>query len=1199
MKATPTIGRLPVWLLTTFVPAILLAIEPTPLLSPKEALERMTLPSGFKAERLVSEPDVVQPIAFCWDERGRIWVVEGNTYPERAGKPPVPRPDEDPNLDKLNAEESASLFGGSDRILIFSDENGDGIYETRKVFLERLNLVSGIEVGYNGVYLGAAPYLLHVPLNTDGDKPSGPPRVLADGFGWQDTHETLNSFIWGPDGWLYGCHGVFTQSSVRVCTGPAGVRQRTPMNCAYWRWHPVREEFELFAQGTSNPWGLDYNAQGQFFAEACVIPHFWHIIQGAYYLRQSNPLGHFNPYVYKNIETIADHSHFVGKTHGTPHELSADSGGGHAHCGLCIYQSDHFPAEYRGRPFFGNIHGKRINQENLIVEGSGYRASHLPDFFRANDQNFTAVTIKVAPDGGLVLSDWYDKQKCHNKQPEIWDRSNGRLYRIRYEGWKPWKYESSIWAPANTLELQLQENGWLDRTARRCIGEHAAKGVVDRALLDRACSLLQSGGLPGHLRLKLMWWLHAANPAGNAGLWNKLLSDPDPEVRRWAIQLRLETRAVDEALLSALKKLAGDPSPAVRLAVASALQRLPSDSRWEIAGALMANKADNEDRNLPQMIWYGIEPAVPDDAERALALARASHVDLPARLIARRLADTQSKQVLEQLLQQAAIAREVKELLMYLGPVNDSLKGRRLGTTPQAWNAVYARVGELLKSTTDPNVAGQLLDLRNGIGASVADPRSTSALRDVARDVSSGPARRQTALQILSMVQDEGLPLLLTDLLPDPAIRMEVLRQSTAIAPVDGAGGSGSAQFFRNVLQRFRTFSAEEKLAAALAFCGRASTARMLLDAVAAGQVARGDVSGFAARQIAGLNDAGLSTMLEVVWGRVSAPASDANAKLAAEEHQRLKSILKPQFLKGASVAAGHELFKNICGQCHQLFGEGGRIGPDLTGSNRADLDYILENVTNPSSVIGKDYELHIINLKDGRIVSGMIRSEAGEVLAVQTLASEERIRKSDIASQQTLGVSMMPSGLFSALTNEQMRDLVAYLASPSPSGVSSALAAPAPKLADASVAPSFKAAGALEGEELKVIANTGKIVMQSMERFRDGVWSGARHLWWVNAKPGEALKLSMPVAKAGHYRVKAVLTRAPDYAIVRFLIDGKPVPLGHVDLFGSKVSNTEPLLITEADFNAGDHELTVEIMGANPQARPSHMFGLDYLLLE
>ena len=193
----------------------------------------------------------------------------------------------------------------------------------------------------------------------------------------------------------------------------------------------------------------------------------------------------------------------------------------------------------------------------------------------------------------------------------------------------------------------------------------------------------------------------------------------------------------------------------------------------------------------------------------------------------------------------------------------------------------------------------------------------------------------------------------------------------------------------------------------------------------------------------------------------------------------------------------------------------------------------------------------------------------------------------------------MMPSGLFSALSNEQMRDLVAYLASLSPSGVSSATATSGSKPVDTPVAPPFKAAGALEGEDLKVIANTGKIVLQSMDRFRDGVWSGARHLWWVNAKPGEVLKLSVPVAKAGHYRVKAVLTRAPDYAIVRFLMDGKPVPLGQVDLFGSKVSNTEPLLVTEADLNAGDHELAVEIIGANPQARPSHMFGLDYLLLE
>jgi hypothetical protein len=228
-----------------------------------------------------------------------------------------------------------------------------------------------------------------------------------------------------------------------------------------------------------------------------------------------------------------------------------------------------------------------------------------------------------------------------------------------------------------------------------------------------------------------------------------------------------------------------------------------------------------------------------------------------------------------------------------------------------------------------------------------------------------------------------------------------------------------------------------------------------------------------------------------------------------------------------------------------------------------------------------------------------MIRSDAAELVTVQTLSNEEQVRKSDIASRQTLGVSMMPSGLFSVLTNEQMRDLVAYLGTTSPSGTATASSPASPSPAEPPSTPLFKAAGALEGEELKGMASAGKIVMQKMDRFRDGVWSDARHLWWVNAKPGDVLKLSVPVAKAGHYRLKAVLTRAPDYAIVRFSLDGKAVSLGQVDLFGSKVSNTEALSIAEADFMAGDHELAVEIIGANPQARPSFMFGLDYLLLE
>jgi len=221
----------------------------------------------------------------------------------------------------------------------------------------------------------------------------------------------------------------------------------------------VRRTFEVFAHGTSNSWGFDYNEYGDWFSEACVIPHFWHIIQGGYYLRQSNPLGHFNPYVYTNIETIADHLHYIGTTPHSGNNVRDAAGGGHAHCGLCIYNGDNFPPEYRGRAMMFNIHGQRINQEQLVPEGSGYLAKHLPDFVKANDKNFTGVALKVGSDGEVYFIDWYDREKCHRPQPEVWDRSNGRIYRVKYDRtWKPWRANAvqgiSGWHERMTLKLR-------------------------------------------------------------------------------------------------------------------------------------------------------------------------------------------------------------------------------------------------------------------------------------------------------------------------------------------------------------------------------------------------------------------------------------------------------------------------------------------------------------------------------------------------------------------------------------------------------------------------------------------------------------------------------------------------------------------------------------------------------------------------
>jgi putative membrane-bound dehydrogenase-like protein len=375
-----------------------------------EAVQAMKVPDGFRVIAAAAEPDIKQPIAMALDERGRVWVAEAYEYPVRAPE-----------------------GQGRDRILIFEDTNGDGTLDSRKVFAEGLNLISGMEVGFGGVWVGAAPYFMFIADANKDDKADGAPTILLDGWGLQDTHETLNTFNWGPDGWLYGCHGVFTHSKVGKPGTPDQDRQ--PINAGVWRYHPTRHVFEVFSHGTSNPWGVDFNDRGQAFITSCVIPHLYHMIQGGRYERQAGQ--HFNPYTYDDIKTIADHAHYAGGRIHKPDPLKIPEttdvvGGGHAHSGLAIYNGDNFPAAYRGLLIFGNLHGHRLVSDQVVPAGSGFAGHHGNDFLRSNDATFIPVSQRVGPDGALYVSDWSDVQVCHNNTQEIWDRTNGRLYRVSY-----------------------------------------------------------------------------------------------------------------------------------------------------------------------------------------------------------------------------------------------------------------------------------------------------------------------------------------------------------------------------------------------------------------------------------------------------------------------------------------------------------------------------------------------------------------------------------------------------------------------------------------------------------------------------------------------------------------------------------------------------------------------------------------------
>ena len=557
-----------------------------PALTAEQTAQKLKVPPGFKVQVVASEPEVVQPIAMSIDDRGRIWVVTNTNYPKCPGEP-------------------------KDSILIFEDTDGDGKSDKRTVFYDKLTFSSGIEVGFGGVWVGAPPNLLFFPDKDGDDKPDSEPEKVLDGWGWEDTHETLNDFIWGPDGWLYGTQGVFTQSNV----GKPGAKdaERTPINAGVWRFHPQTRAFERWAEGASNQWGVDWNDQGEAFFEACVIPHMWHAIQGARYQRQAGR--HFNPHTYDDIKTIA-----WGR-----YEKAA-------YAGMMVYLGDLFPPEWRNTLFFHDIHMNKQRNERVARKGSGYKSEKNIDFIVSEDKWWRPLSPQYGPDGSVFINDWYDKVPCH-QQRDFTDRSNGRLYKVTTDAVKPVNVNLAKATDAQLVEYQLHRNDWYVRHARRILQERGLSAetvaALEKIALEHADDTRQLRGL---------WALHAGGKLSEAtGL--KALKSASEYVRGWAVTLLCEGQKPSQAVLDAMATLAkSDPSQLVRLRIASALQRVPIEQRWPILMELAAHAEDAKDQNLPLMIWYAAEPAVGASPDKAAEFLAACQIPKIQEYITRRMA---------------------------------------------------------------------------------------------------------------------------------------------------------------------------------------------------------------------------------------------------------------------------------------------------------------------------------------------------------------------------------------------------------------------------------------------------------------------------------------------------------------------------------------------------------------------------------
>ena len=596
-----------------------------PFLKPAEALKAIAVPKGFRVQLAAAEPMVQQPIDMAWDTRGRLWVAECYTYAER----------------ETNFEKKLK-----DRIIILEDTNHDGVFDKRKIFWDGASQLTSIELGFGGVWAACAPNILFLADRNGDDQPDGEPEVILDGFDTDKVrHNIVNGLRWGPDGWLYGRHGILGPGS-KVGRPGTPEAKRTHIQCGIWRYHPTRKNFEVVCHGTTNPWGHDWDEHGQLFFINTVIGHLWHAVPGARYQRMYG--NHFDKHLYELIQQTADHYHFdvgkekwsdlkkTGMTSGTD-----AAGGGHAHTGMMIYLGDNWPAEYRGNVFTLNLHGLRINQESLHRQGAGYVGKHAADFMFTSDKWFRGIELSYAPDGSVYVLDWSDIGECHDNDGI--HRTSGRIYRISYGKTEAAKVDLTKWSNEDLAESVGSPNEWYSRQARQLIQQRAAAGQdLTKAALKLMNTYRLTSSTPTALRA--MWTLNAIGSADEDWLLEQS-NDEREHIRTWAIKLLCDQEALSKKTQKRFIEMGGqDKAGLVQLQLASALQQLPLEDRWPLANALVSQDTFAKDPVFPLLVWYGINPAVTENRNAALKLVAQCKIPKVRQFIARRLAGEAGKE---------------------------------------------------------------------------------------------------------------------------------------------------------------------------------------------------------------------------------------------------------------------------------------------------------------------------------------------------------------------------------------------------------------------------------------------------------------------------------------------------------------------------------------------------------------------------
>lgn len=972
---------------------------PGPPLSPAEAVAKMTVPDGFKVELVAAEPDVMNPVAMAIDERGRFWITESFEYPRHFAGP------------------------GRDRVKILEDTNADGAVDKVTVFMEGLNIPSGIAVGHGGAWVVNAPDLLFVQ-DTNGDGIADRQEVVVTGFGREDTHELPNALTWGPDGWLYGLNGVFNNCYVKYAAENPNFTADHPgwhFTAAMFRINPHTKEFQIFCEGTSNPWGIAFDKEGSAFVSACVIDHLWHLVQGGYYHRQA---GAYPPHTWK-IESIVQHKHQKA-----------------AYCGITYFDSPAYPPEYRGHLYMGNIHGGCINVDAIARQGSTYFGTLRPDFMTANDAWFMPVAQKVGPDGALYVLDWYDRYHCYqdaNRDPEGIDRGRGRLYRVRYQNAPHAKGFNLGKADTKELLTKLGDPNIFIRETAQLLLQARNDAKLDEQLLSliqkpgnsptqqmhavfalsgRPAQLSSNGiataALLGQLKDPLIqsWGLRIASnalgavPVGSATKGSKAASDgriasliqaglisPDPRVQLEALNLMAiasanqDNKTIDTAWLKTYLTSAKPDPLLARMAwrTVKAVYQHPQANIGDLIADPHVGKSELGQQIIPRAIDWMLDRPQTSPASMGSAvtsLIARQQTDLAGRVLKKLAERTQNRELQGEGL--ASVQEVVTPALVAIleTPAHDLFLDATMLAASWKNQAGFKAAEEVLKATRFSD--DQRIAALDALIAADQPSALTEAAALLAKPDQAGPALRGRILASLGR-------------LDSPAV--------------------GTA-----VIAAYKSLEPELRPRAIELLSQRASWASQLLTAMGDKQIPSGDMNVNQARRLSELGDVALSKLLADNWGAVREGRNPRRDLVVAEMRQLVRSQRGDPF-------AGEKVFTRVCAQCHKIYGQGAEVGPEVTLNGRNEFNQLLSNIYDPSLVIGASYRSYTIATEDGRVINGLLVEDSPErvVLKVQG-GKQEVVPRSDIDVFKVNELSLMPEELEKQMTAKETQDLFAFL---------------------------------------------------------------------------------------------------------------------------------------------------------------------------